>query len=861
MSARRAQRLASDVRPVDVDLHVEVDPERDDGFSGSVRIVLELERARRQIELHAAELRVSRARLYRDGEELEGRIEKVPERETIRVRLPRTIGPGRVVLELSFRGMLRSDLKGFYHARSGRHRYALTQLAATHARRMFPCFDEPVMKACFQVSVTTRKGLTVLSNQPTDRVEPARRGFVTHHFSRTPRLSSYLVAVAVGRFEGSKTVRVGQTPIRVWHVPGKAALTGFALRAARESLSRLEHWFALPHPYEKLDLIAVPDFEFGAMENAGAVFFRETALLLDQATANASERRRVAEIVAHELSHMWFGNLVTMAWWDDLWLNESFATWMAFHVIDDWKPEWGMWREFQDGTAAALRVDALAETHPVYCEVHDVDEATENFDEITYEKGAAIVRMVETTLGGAFRRGVRRYIRAHREGNTVAADLWRALGEASGRDVLEMAGAWIELSGHPVVEVRRSRDGARVQISQRPFRMGRRWGAIDPKATWPVPWAGRALGVRRGARTVEAALTSSRARVDVPRALRGRPVYGNAGQGGFFRALHAPEELAEIAARAGALSAPERMGLVDDAWALSRAGELPLHGFLDLIPALAADSDPAVLGTLAGPIRALSDDVVAQLEPESGAAWRRRLAAAFGPLRGDPFGVSRGGDDARDARAHRIAILGGAAEDASVIEAAARACRRYLADPSSLDPAFADVAVALAAEHGDGALFSRLEKTWQRASTPQLSRRALMAQARFRDRELLDRALAHTLEPELPSGDVALLLVRTFANPAGAEAAWSFVKRHWSALQKRMGAMLVTRVIDATPALGTPEARRDVAAFFSSRRIPTGERAVRQALERFDLTLAFRRRAAPELRAWLAVPDESRSQA
>ncbi len=854
MSARRAQRLAPDVRPTDVDLYVEVDPERDDGFSGRVRIAIELERVRRQIELHAAEIRVHGARLWSGDDELEGTIEELPNRETIRVRLPRTVGPGRAILELSFRGKLRSDLKGFYRARSGRHRYALTQLAATHARRMFPCFDEPAMKARFQVSVTTRKGLTVLSNQPPVRVEPARRGFVTHHFSRTPKLSSYLVALAVGRFEASRTVRVGKTPIRVWHVPGKGDLTDFALRAARASLSRLERWFALPHPYQKLDLVAVPDFEFGAMENAGAVFFRETALLLDTATANANERRRVAEVVAHELSHMWFGNLVTMEWWDDLWLNESFATWMAFHIVDDWKPEWGMWREFQDGTAAALRVDALSETHPVYCEVHDVDEATENFDEITYEKGAAIVRMLEMTLRGAFRSGVRRYIREHREGNAVAADLWRALGKTSGRDVLGMAGAWIERSGHPVVEVRRSRDGGRIQLRQRPFRMGRRWGAIDAKAVWPVPWAGRALGARGRTRRVEGALLRGRARVEVPRAARGQPVYGNADQGGFFRALHPPEELAEIAARAEALSAIERMGLVDDAWALSRAGELPLRGFLDLIPALAADRDPAVLGTLAAPIRALSDDVVPALEAEADAEWRRRLTSAFGPLRGEPFSVSRGGDDARDARAHRLAILGGAAESSDVIGEAIRVCVRYLADPASLDPAFADVAVSLAAEHGDAALFARLEKTWRRAPTPQLSRRALLAQARFRHPELLDRALAHTLEPQLPSGDVAILLVRAFANPVGAERTWRFVKRNWPALRRRMGAMLVTRVIDATPALGTSEARRDVAAFFRAHPIRTGERAVRRALERFDLDLAFRKRAVSELREWLAEP-------
>ncbi len=853
MSARRAKRLDPGVRPSDVDLAIRVDPEHDDVFSGRVRIEIQLDRARQVIEMHAAEIQTSRARLTIGDKVLKGRIERDPERETIRIRWPQRVGPGPATLEVQFRGRLRPDLKGFYRARSGRHRYALTQLAATHARRMFPCFDEPAMKARFRLSVTTRRALTVLANQPCERIEPADRGFVTHRFSRTPPLASYLVALAVGRFEASRTVRVGQTPVRVWHVPGKGHLTAFALQAARASLARLEHWFALPHPYEKLDLIAVPDFEFGAMENAGAVFFRETALLLDPETASANERRRVAEVIAHELAHMWFGNLVTMAWWDDLWLNESFATWMAFHIIHDWKPEWGMWREFQDGTAAALRVDSLSDTHPVYCEVLDVATATENFDEITYEKGAAIVRMIERTLGASFRRGVRQYIRDHREGNTVAADLWRALSHASGQDVAALAGAWIELAGHPVVELHRTRDGDRIGLSQRPFQVSQRAGAVAPDSRWPIPWSGRVLGGRRPDRQISGSLYQKRARIKIPPSLRGRPIYANADQCGFFRALHSPEELAEIGSRADSLSAIERMGLVDDAWALSQAGLLPLSAYLDLIPDLARDADPAVLGTLSTGIHGLGHDVGPSLPSEAAEQWRAFIRDGFGPLRGQPFHVSRSNDDGRDARAHRIAILGGVAEDENVLAAAAVAARAYCRDPGSLAPAFADVAVGLAAQTGDEALFDRFERLRRSARTPQLARRALMAETRFRDPLLFGRALAHCLDPTLPSGDVAILLVRGFANPAGAEATWQFTKKNWKALQRRMGAMLVTRVIDATPALGTRDARRDVAQFFRRHPIPTGERALRQALERFDLAIAFRRRAATEMANWLTA--------
>ena len=851
MSRRRTRRLAPDVRPTHVDLALEVDPTTDDRFSGSVSLDLSLEKPRRFIELHAAEIRVDRARIEVGRERLTGKIERRPEHEMIRVRLPRPAGPGKVRLELSFRGKLRPDLKGFYHAQSGRHRYALTQLAANHARRVFPCFDEPAMKARFQVSVTTRKGLTVIGNQPVTRVEAAGRGTVTHHFSRTPPLSSYLVALAIGRFESSRSVKVGRTPIRVWHVPGKAHLASFALRAARASLERLEDWFGLAHPYDKIDLVAVPDFEFGAMENAGAVFFRETALLLDPKTANASEQKRVAEVVAHELSHMWFGNLVTMAWWDDLWLNESFATWMAYHVIDDWKPEWGMWRGFRSGTAAALQMDALADTHPVYSVVHDVDRATENFDLITYEKGAAIVRMIERTLGAAFRRGVRRYIRDHAEGNTVAADLWQALGTASGTDVLRMAGAWIEQAGHPLIEVRRADDGRHVRLEQRPFRLERRRGAIDPAARWPVAWSGLALGPRGTGARVEAPLTGRRTRAPLPPAVRGRPLYGNAEQDTFCRTLHTPAELAAIGERAAALGPVERMGLADDAWALARAGELPLAAFLELFEALGRDADPYVLGTLRGALLAIDRELVPGLGAAAQARWRRRVADAVGPAPRSSFGRTRGRTDALEALAHRLAILGGPGGSARVASSAGSAARAYLKDPGSLHPAFADVAVNLAAEHGDASLFARLDRARRRATAPQLARRATLALTRFREPELFERALAQTLDPEFPSGDVAVQLVAAFANPTGAERTWRFTKRHWRALERRMGAMLVTRVIKATTALGTREARDDVAAFFRAHPVATGDRAIRTTRAGFDLAIDFRRRALPQLDAWL----------
>ena len=451
-------RLSRDVRPTDVDIHVDVDPGQTRRFRGEVGIEIEIDRGRRKLELHAADLRVSRPRLIVDGRTLRGRAVLHPERQTVEIELNETVRPGPARLELGFEGRLRGDLCGLYGANVGPHCFAFTQLEAADARKFFPCFDEPAMKARWKLRVTTSSENAVVANSRAIRTSREPDGRKTVEFERTPKLSSYLVALAVGPLERSRPVRAGDTEIRVWHVPGKKGMDRFSLECARETLLRLEDYFALPYPYDKLDLVAVPDFEFGAMENAGAVFFRETLLLIDPATVTLAEKKRAAEVICHELAHMWYGDLVTMAWWDDLWLNEAFATWMAFQIVADWQPEWNMWHDFHHHRVAALDLDALQHTHPIYTPVRTPDEANENFDVITYEKGASVVRMLERYLGpNRFREGVRRYIRRHAESNTVASDLWTALSEVSKQDVEAIARGWIELEGYPVVEVRRRR--------------------------------------------------------------------------------------------------------------------------------------------------------------------------------------------------------------------------------------------------------------------------------------------------------------------------------------------------------------------------------------------------------------------
>ncbi len=842
-------RLTRTVRPIAYDLALEVDPAVGRAYRGEVAIRLHLDQTTRRIELHAADLRVDRA-VADGGAGATQRAEVAlrPAQERVTLRFGRPLAAGEHTLRLRFRGALRRDLRGLYRVSAeGRH-YAFTQLEAADARRFFPCFDEPSFKARFTLQVTTDAAHKVLSNAPvaSTRRDGERK---VHRFRPTPPLSTYLLALAVGPLEASRSVRLGATPIRVWYAPGKGKLTRFALEAARATLERLERYLALPYPYEKLDLVAVPDFEAGAMENAGAVFFRETLLLLDPRTATPLERKRAAEVICHELAHMWYGDLVTMEWWDDLWLNEAFATWMAFQIVDDWKPEWKMWQDFQLHRAAALRLDALRNTHPIHTPVRTPEEATANFDLITYEKGAAVVRMIERYLGASvFRRGVRRYIRRHREGNAVAADLWTALSEAAGEPVEALVRPWIEQEGFPQLAL--TRRGRELRFAQTRFR------AAETKASdrdrWPIPWVGKVFAPRaRRGRAIRRRIERRRDRSAWPQGTAA--FYGNADEGGFLRPLHDERLFDELLARPTRLDPVERMGLVDHEWAFARAGVTDLGRFLRLVEALADEADPDVLTALRGPLAAVVDPLATRVGGSAPAAVRDRLVEIFGPPFLDVTWTAAPEEDERqrERRAALIDLLGLVAEWPAIETAAEKRFATLLRRPRSLDPNLVDAVVEMAARRGDAARFEAMRAAAEHSDTPQTRRRYLFALAAFRATALVRRAQRLCLGPTVPTQDVAFVLARLLANPAARESTWDFIRDHWARIARRMPPMLATRLVDATPALG-PGAAAEVRAFFKRNPLPAGTRSLDQALERFRHDAAFCRRAGPALKRWLS---------
>jgi puromycin-sensitive aminopeptidase len=860
-AARHPERLDAAVRPRAYDLSLALDPQRSKRYHGVVRIELELAKPSASLVLHAADLKLSRADLYDAQGGCRARLVPDVEHETVTLELPRTLQAGLVTLSLAFAGTLRDDLRGLYAARSGKHRYAFSQLEAADARRFFPCFDEPSFKAHFTLHVTTAQSHAVVSNSPVARRERHADGTQTVHFEPTPLLSTYLVALAVGELTCSSITRAGETPIRLWHVPGHEQRTRFAREVARECLVRLERYFDLPYPYAKLDLVAVPDFEIGAMENAGAVFFRETLLLLDEKTASWSEQKRAAEVICHELAHMWYGNLVTMAWWDDLWLNEAFATWMAYVIVDDYRPELGMWSDFCLHGNSALELDALSNTHPIYCEVHTPADATENFDAITYEKGASVLRMLERYLGAdVFRDGVRRYMKRHREGNTVASDLWNALSESAGRDVAPLVRAWIERPGFPLLRVdvadgaaakQGKATAAKVTLSLRQERFSPTGKAAKKSAPWPVP-----VVLRAGASSPEPVrhlLEGPRATVELPARARGF-VYANADEGSFLRPLHAPALLAALVEQLDVLAPVERLGLVNHQWALARAGYADVPSFLALALSRGAERDPDVLGALVGPLSHL-DELAALAGPSCQTKLREQIIASFGPAMTAATlkPGKRERDPERVRRAQLTALLGLIAEHAPTGDGLETLAERFVRDESGLDANLALPALTLAARRGDAKRFAAFLKLSHAAPTPLVQRRFRLALAEFREPALVDQLLRETLGPRIPTQDVAFVLVRLMANRDAREACWKFSKRNWPALVARMPAMLASRFVDATPRLGSAAHERDVLAFFAKHPVPNAARAVKQARERFRLERALRSRALPQLKRWAAA--------
>jgi aminopeptidase N len=846
-----AQRLPIDVRPDHYDLAFDVDLGRA-RFEGTETIRVRLSEPATRVVLHSLDIDIHEVTIAGDGATQKARVALDPAAETATLSVHRTIPAGVATIHLRFTGVLNDKLRGFYLSRTNGRSYAVTQLESTDARRTFPCFDEPAMKATFAVTLTIARRDTAISNGAllSDMPGPGPSRH-TLRFATTPRMSSYLVAMAVGDFECLEGA-ADKVPIRVCATPGKRELGHVALDMAKDVLTFYNRYYDIPYPFGKLDMVAVPDFAAGAMENTAAIFYRETDLLADERTASLSAIKNIASVVAHEVAHQWFGDLVTMRWWDDLWLNEGFATWMETRPLAARHPEWDLAVDEALDNQAALDLDALGSTRPIHSSAETPAEIEETFDAIAYQKGAAVLRMIENYVGHqAFRRGVNAYLSRHAYASATSEDFWTAIAAVSGEPVDRILPTFVNQPGVPLVEVSLACQGAGTTLTVRQRRFfldSTRPDASQTGATWQIPIC---VKQQDGADAV-CIVASDRGPNGLSLPGCAPWVFVNAGAQGYFRTAYPPEMLRALApVIETSLTAPERLSIAGDEWALVRAGRHTVADYLTLAAGFGRERSGGVLTEIVGRLAFIHDYIATDaLRPRFEAFIRTLLRAQF-----DEVGLLTANGDTDDRRALRSAVvyaLGTTGNDPDVIAGARSLVDRALSGGAALDPTTANAMLRVAARRGDRALFDALIAAAEHARDPEEYHRYLGTLASVENPSLVQRGLERALTDEIRRQDTSLYLQGFLANRATNARAWAFVKQHWATLLPKISiAGADASLVASLSSFCDASARDDIKSFFAAHRLPSASRTLDQTVERINNCITLRETQTPALAQWL----------
>ncbi|MDO8543819.1 MAG: M1 family metallopeptidase [Opitutaceae bacterium] len=840
-------RLTRVVEPLAQAVALTVDPAKDD-YSGSTRIDVRVNATTSSFRLHAYGPVISAAEL-RDAAGRTVRLsfattEKDLGLITFTALAP--VPPGGYALELAFTGTFRRDGLGLYKTVSQGDAYLFTQFESHYARRAFPCWDEPGFKIPWQLSVTLPAGLVVVANAAVAH-ESRADGMKTVHFGRTPPMPSYLVALAIGPLELVPVPGLA-VPGRIVTPRGQAELAAEAARISPIILGRLEHYFGIPYPFSKLDQVAVPEFVFGGMENAGLITYRTTALLGDPGRISFSARRRMAGLVAHEMAHMWFGDLVTMAWWDDLWLNESFASWMAAKIVGQTNPEFRTELSELNGVHGAMRTDALPSVPPIRRRLLARDDPVQVVDELTYSKGKAILTMIESWIGPEkFRAAMRGYFEQHRWGNTTAEDLWRAFGLASGEDIPALLSPFMEKPGIPLVTVAVESDG-RLRLTQRRFT---NLGAEPAPGRWQIPiilrWS--AAGRIRQERVL---LRDESMLLDQPGLANADWIHPNAGEAGYYRWSLPPGLNARLARQASALTARERLGLLENASALLNAGQLAGDEFLAYITAFAGDPEPEVTQKVVAQLAMVRGLLVPDGQRERFSDFSLSLLRpvlmrlGMKPVADEPIHLA-------PLRAALISELGKEGRDAAVIAFARELTARYLVSPRDVDPALASVALGVSARHGDAALWDAFRAAFEQAKNPAVRDLLIDALGAVREPAVVERALDYALSGPLNSTEFMRIPFALAGHPGQRERVIDWVIQHFDELKNRASPQRIAGLISM--AEGNDPVRFDKFREFlldPLRTTQLAEKNILKATERMAQRTLLRERETEKVAAFLS---------
>jgi alanyl aminopeptidase len=852
---REDGRLPATATPQRYSLQLRIDPSLP-RFSGVTTIQVVVPQPTSYVVLHGRDLDVTRA-VAREGSleiaatatERVGSGGVVPEELVLTLSQP--LPAGTAVIEITYDGPFAADLAGLYRVEEGGAWYAYTQFEATDARRAFPCFDEPGFKTPYDVTITAPRGTLALANSPETGQENAADGLVVHHFETSRPLPSYLVAFAVGDFD----VVQGQSspfPIRAVTTKGHGGLTALALEASAALIAQLGDYFDVRYPYPKLDIVAVPDFAAGAMENPGLVTFRDVLLLIDPKHATTSARRAQAEVIAHEFAHQWFGDLVTAAWWDDIWLNEGFATWAEAKMVDAWKPSFGATLDQIADVQQVMDTDALRSARAVRQPVRTSGEASEAFDGLTYEKGAAVLRMIEAWLGpDTFRRGMQRYVHENAWKNARADDLFKALDFVSAQKVGELAGGFLDKPGVPSVLLTwkcGGKEGSQADLRQSEWRpLGE---GSEPARTWTLP-------VCIASDTQKAKSCFTLDAQPITRTLGACPswVYPNADEGGYYRfAMDRPQLLA-LTRSAPALDPANRLGLVSNAWAAVRQGSIDPSTLLDVLPAFDRESHRVVVAQIVDVLGGVSDALVDASDREAFERYvAARMAGKKGALGWEPVRVGQAEDDRALERRSVLSAMGAIARDKRTLEEADRYAGRWLKDPASIPADTASVAVPLASLRAGVPRLDELRAAAKSAKEPEDRMLAIRAMGMFDDPSVQGKALDLALTDELKLSELVYLFRSVAGRPDGAPVLFAWEKEHWAELRKRVPGMLGSGLlVDVAGALCSRAARDEARAFFATatQGLEGAKRPLDEALEEANRCVALREHGAAEVSRYL----------
>ena len=840
---RTPGRLPKDVLPKSYRIRIEPDIERA-AFAGTVEIDVEVREPVRTFTLNALGLTVRSATLDQD-DTLSAETDAAKQFLTLASR--GEIAKGAHTLRIEFSGAMTEQPQGMFLTRfqlpDGKWSRALaTQMEPSNARRMFPCWDEPVFRAAFQLTAVVPSEHTALFNMPAKSGRALEDGRKEITFGTTPPMASYLVAFASGVLDTMESETAG-TRLRVLATTGKRDRMNLAMDTTKSVLPFYNDYFGTKYPLAKLDQIAFPSVGASGMENWGAIVYSDTAMLFDPANGSQANRERVFDVVAHEIAHQWFGDLVTMAWWDNLWLNEGFASWMATKAADHFNPTWKKWLRAANSAEAAMRLDARATTHPIEQPTIAESQVNDAFDEITYQKGQSILRMIESWLGPEkFRDGMRLYFSRHAYGSTTTADLWQALDDSSGEKVRAMSAGWTEQPGFPLVRVRHAGHGE-IELTQERFTVHQKNAAA---LKWQIPVVIGTLGSSDHS-TVLLGSEPLRVRAALPARV-------NAGRAGYFRVEYIGEAWTLLRAHITELPEADRLGILQDQWALAQAGRAPLTHWLDLATMLCDDPSPIVGGELTGAFAFLNH--IFQGTAEHGALQRRVMALLAPRLTHSGWDAAKNEEPtAANHRAGLIRLLGQMGEPAVLAEARRR-FEMFRTRPESLAGDLRGAVLALAGQDADAATWDWIHDLARRTTDTEQKDLLYSALASARDGKLCDRALAIALSDELPARQAAGMVKRVAGNSEQTERAWHFAKANLAALSGRVSEFESHRIVPNIFAQFTDGKRAAELEAFGESNLPShATRAVALATDEIRFKSEFRARALREAAAWIAGDD------